>query len=81
MANKVTPIRPQAAAGVQFDALYDRMQEQLDALRCALSTLEAYEARADDGLGAAIGLFSRTYQALNMLHDDLASWHMKAGRP
>jgi hypothetical protein len=77
-----TPTGPDAfEASEAFDALYDRMQEQLDALRCVQSALEASEARADDELGAAIGLFSRTYRALNALHDDFASWHMKACRP
>jgi len=83
-SDKVTSIRPDlpGPSGLDpFDALYDRMQERLDDLQCVLSTIEGTDWEANPELSAAVGLFRRTHQALDELHDDFQGWHMKQAQP
>jgi hypothetical protein len=80
--DNVTPICPSTDEPDAFDGIYDRMQQELDALRCVRVILGlSGEIDADDDLSAARGLLHRSWQALDDLHSALATWHMRERAP
>jgi hypothetical protein len=78
--DNVTPIRPTAPelpGPDQFDRVYDGIQAQLDALRCASAVFaESGEVDCEEDLAAANSLLHRTILELDRLHNELAEWHM-----
>jgi hypothetical protein len=64
-----------------FDGIYDRMQDELNALLCVHAALNDPHVDADDGLSAARGLLHRTFRELDRLHSELETWHMRERAP
>jgi hypothetical protein len=58
----------------RFDDLYDRMQAQLNALRCVGSALDTPAIDGDEDLVAARGLFHQTFRELDRLHSEFETW-------
>ena len=79
----VTPIRRDSLAESSgFDAIYDGMRDQLNALVCVHATFDGPEVvDTDERLSAARALLYRTLCELHRLHDELDEWHMRAGGP
>jgi hypothetical protein len=82
MSDNVTPIRPDPPQpDDRFDRIYDGMQAQLDALRCASAVFaESGEVDCEEDLSAANSLLRRTILELDRLHTELADWHMAQSR-
>jgi hypothetical protein len=65
-----------------FDAIYDGMWHQLNALVCVHATFDGPEAvDTDTRLSAARALLHRTLCELHRLHSELEEWHMRGGSP
>jgi len=78
----VTPIRRDSPSEPPsgFDAIYDGMWHQLNALVCVHATLDGPEAvDTDKRLSAARALLYQALSELHRLHDELDEWHMRAG--
>jgi hypothetical protein len=74
----VTPIQPtDPEPSGQFEDIYDRMQDQLEALCCVRTAFDTAAIEADEDLMAARGLLHRTYRELDRLHTELEVWHMR----
>jgi len=81
-ARNLTPIRPSTDEPDAFDGIYDRMQHELDALRCVRVVLSmSGEIDADEDLSAARGVLHRSAQALDDLHSALETWRMRERAP
>jgi hypothetical protein len=65
----VIPLRP---VGCRFDEIYDGMQAELNALRCAIAALQETDWERDECSTAGVLLLVRTFKALDELHAELA---------
>jgi|HubBroStandDraft_1064217.scaffolds.fasta_scaffold441762_1 hypothetical protein len=65
---------PQAPKADDFDRLYDRMTDEICALKCVLSTIEQTDWEESSELSAAVVLLRGTYARIDELHAGLGGF-------